>query len=263
LLNLGLTDSQVTLARYVPSDEVGFFVEHYWIVRWDLRGRQPFTSQSLTYPSVHVVLERGRSRVVGVQTARFQQPLRGEGLVFGIKFNPGGFHPFVGAEVSRLTNQSVPLAPLLAFGPLLEADVLGVSHDDALMVARAEEVLRRNLPEQDERIPLLSGIVEAIATDRSIVLVDQLVSRMDMPKRGLQRLFREYVGVSPKWVIQRYRLFEAAERLSAGEVDDAQLARELGYFDQAHFIRDFKAVVGRSPQAFVRDLASGSAHGAG
>jgi AraC-like DNA-binding protein len=84
-----------------------------------------------------------------------------------------------------------------------------------------------------------------------------------MPKRGLQRLFREYVGVSPKWVIQRYRLFEAAERLSAGEVDDAQLARELGYFDQAHFIRDFKAVVGRSPQAFVRDLASGSAHGAG
>ena len=69
--------------------------------------------------------------------------------------------------------------------------------------------------------------------------------------RGLQRLFREYVGVSPKWVMQRYRLFEAAERLAAGGVDGAQVAQELGYFDQAHFIHDFKAMVGRSPLEFA------------
>ena len=61
--------------------------------------------------------------------------------------------------------------------------------------------------------------------------------------------------MSPKWVIQRYRLFEAAGRLSSGQADGAQLAHELGYFDQAHFIRDFKAMVGKTPLVFVRDLA--------
>ena len=71
-----------------------------------------------------------------------------------------------------------------------------------------------------------------------------------------EALFREYVGVTPKWVIQRYRLFEAAERLASGQADGAQLAHELGYFDQAHFIRDFKAMVGKSPLAFARDLNS-------
>ena len=58
--------------------------------------------------------------------------------------------------------------------------------------------------------------------------------------------------MSPKWVIQRYRLHEAVEQLERGaEVDLAELALQLGYFDQAHFIRDFKALVGRPPGAYA------------
>jgi AraC-like DNA-binding protein len=83
-----------------------------------------------------------------------------------------------------------------------------------------------------------------------------LIGRYGLGVRALQRLFREYVGVTPKWVIQRYRLFEAAERLSAGDADGAVLAHALGYFDQAHFIRDFKAMVGKPPLAFARTLVA-------
>ena len=98
--------------------------------------------------------------------------------------------------------------------------------------------------------------MNAIAADRGIVRVEQLVDLAGIRQRALQRLFREYVGVSPKWVIQRYRLFEAAERLASGESEGARVAHELGYFDQAHFIRDFKAMVGRSPTAFVAERLS-------
>ena len=70
--------------------------------------------------------------------------------------------------------------------------------------------------------------------------------------RSLQRLFREYVGVTPKWVLQRVRLHEAAERMADGDSDcAAALALDLGYFDQAHFIKDFKAIVGRSPSEYA------------
>ena len=72
-------------------------------------------------------------------------------------------------------------------------------------------------------------------------------------------MFNQYVGVGPKWVINRYRMHEALERM---EQDDAlewtRLALELGYFDQAHFIRDFKALIGRSPREFA--LAEAAAH---
>ena len=83
--------------------------------------------------------------------------------------------------------------------------------------------------------------------------MEDLVDRYGMNKRTLQRLFAKYVGVSPKWVIQRYRLHEAAEQLAAGpSVSQSALALDLGYSDQAHFVRDFKTVVGTSPAAYAR-----------
>jgi AraC-like DNA-binding protein len=92
-----------------------------------------------------------------------------------------------------------------------------------------------------------------IAVDRTITTVEQVLHRWRLGKRMLQRLFNEYVGVGPKWVINRYRLHEAIERLAGDPPKDwTQLALELGYFDQAHFIRDFKALVGRPPAAYVR-----------
>ena len=53
--------------------------------------------------------------------------------------------------------------------------------------------------------------------------------------------------MTPKWVLQRVRLHEAADRMADGEKDWPRLALELGYFDQAHFIKAFKAAIGLSP----------------
>ena len=61
------------------------------------------------------------------------------------------------------------------------------------------------------------------------------------------------MGVSPKAVIRRYRLYEAAERARLGtDVDWAVLAAELGYSDQAHLTRDFSATVGMPPDRYAR-----------
>jgi AraC-like DNA-binding protein len=116
--------------------------------------------------------------------------------------------------------------------------------------------LHRRLPPRDERAEWIATVVERAATDRGITRVEHLASGLGIGVRALQRLFAEYVGVSPKWVIQRYRLHEAAERIAAGEVRDwADLALDLGYADQAHFIRDFRRWVGRSPGDYARRFA--------
>jgi methylphosphotriester-DNA--protein-cysteine methyltransferase len=69
------------------------------------------------------------------------------------------------------------------------------------------------------------------------------------------------VHVTPKWVLRRVRLHEAAERMADGGGDWAALALDLGYFDQAHFSNDFKAVVGRSPAEYAA-LCAGLAEAA-
>ena len=76
----------------------------------------------------------------------------------------------------------------------------------------------------------------------------------ERPVRALQRLFADYVGVGPKWVIQRFRILEAAAAaLSDAPVDWAGLAQELGFSDQAHLTRVFSQVVGTPPAAYRRD----------
>jgi AraC-like DNA-binding protein len=80
-----------------------------------------------------------------------------------------------------------------------------------------------------------------------------------MTPRSLQRLFRRYVGIGPKWVLSRYRLQDAAAAIDAGEATDlATLAADLGWFDQAHFSRDFREVVGVTPSQYLAQAQASS-----
>ena len=110
---------------------------------------------------------------------------------------------------------------------------------------------RLRAPEPDETIALAGQLVERILQETDIKTVDDLVGRTGIGKRTLQRIFNEYVGINPKWVIRRYRLHELIERINSGEqLDWPDLALELGYFDQAHLIHDFRAIVGHSPAQY-------------
>jgi AraC-like DNA-binding protein len=239
--------------RYHPSADLEPYVEHYWLVEWDLRGRPPHRAATLPHPSVHMVFEPGgRSRIRGPARAKFARVLKGRGGVFAVKFTPAGFQPFARGPVSRFTDRIVTPRSVFGVAALdLERAVLA-ARTDRSRIEIVEAFLRARGGEPDEHVLLVSRMVYTVVNDRRLVRVDDLAARFGINTRTLQRLFSRYVGVSPKWVIQRYRLHEAAERLAAGPVDHAALALELGYSDQAHFVRDFKTIVGLSPAAYAR-----------
>jgi AraC-like DNA-binding protein len=240
-------------ARLAPSPELAALVQHFWIVRWDLRGHPPQTRENLPHPNVHLTLVPGESCIYGVQTGRFTRVLQGRGGVFGIKFRPGAFRPFLKRSVSSLRNRTmVPRDLFNAAADGVEAAVAAASPDDAAMTAAAEDFLLAHLPPADPEVDLVAGIVDEVAADRGLTRVEHILERHGLRIRTLQRLFNQYVGVGPKWVINRYRLHEAVDRLALDHpVDWAEFALDLGYFDQAHFIRDFKAVTGRTPADYV------------
>src|SRR4051794_28025086 len=151
LLNLHLAEDRVHVARYLPSAPIDSFVEHYWTVRWDLRGRAPFTSQTLPYPSVHLVLERGDWYLTGVPTSRFDRTLSDQGAVFGIKFLPGGLRPLIDGPVSALTDQVRLGRDVVSFATVLSERLRGASWTDAAMLAGVESAVAGRLPEPDPR----------------------------------------------------------------------------------------------------------------
>ena len=121
------------------------------------------------------------------------------------------------------------------------------------MIAAAARLLRGFGAAPDPVAVQVAGLVERITTDPELRRVTTLAEVFGVPERRLQRLFAEYVGVSPKWVMRRARLLEAARRADAGDgVDWAALALDLGYADQAHLTRDFTATLGIPPAKYGR-----------
>jgi len=241
--------------RYHPSPDLAPFVEHYWLVEWDLSGHAPERAETLPHPSVHMIFEHGgRSRIGGAARAKFSRLLEGQGGVFAVKFTPGGFHPFARVPVSRFTDRTVSLHDVFgADGDRLNR-AIAAEPADLARIEIVERFLRARAPAPDDNVRLVTEIVYAAASERGLLKVDDLVRRFGLNTRTLQRLFARYVGVSPKWVVQRYRLHEAAAQMAAanGRVSQAALALRLGYSDQAHFVRDFKAIVGLTPAAYAR-----------
>jgi AraC-like DNA-binding protein len=241
------------------------FVERYWSVRWDRTGQPPFRSEVLSHPSVHVSVESGdRPRfgfalpavlVHGVITRRFVVDLVGTGRVTAAKFRPGGFRAFTGALPAR---NSVALLPdeIGLDQDRLRADVLAVD-DDGDRTAVLDAALAPLAPEPDPAYLDLLAVLDRM-DDRALVRVDQVAEVAGTSVRSLQRAFATYIGVSPKAVLARYRLQDAAALIDAGEADDlAALAADLGWFDQAHFSRDFRKVVGTTPSAYLQRARGG------
>jgi hypothetical protein len=190
-------------ARYHASPDLEPYVEHYWSVQWDVRGLAPERVETLPHPSVHMIFERTvGGRIAGVARGKFSRLLEGEGGVLAAKFRPGGFHPFVGVPISTFTDTVASLRDVFgAAGNALEQAVLAEGAD-ASRITLIEDFLRRCRPGPDANVARVAEIVYAVAGDRTILKVQDLVDRYDIGHRTLERLFARYVGVGPKWVIQ-------------------------------------------------------------
>jgi AraC-like DNA-binding protein len=282
VLHPDLAATRFALARTQPCAALAPFVDFYWILRWDLRGQPPHEQAILPHPNVNLAFEAHGAGIYGVDRRLFTRVLAGRGMVFGVRFRAGCFRPFWQAPISQLTDRVVPAARLFGAGAertrqaimLAGGQVPGAGNADrsgsgvlgggdgssaegsagagAEMTAYAEALLCAVLPERDPLAERAADLVARITADPALRRVDELSTASGMTVRSLQRLFADYVGASPKWVMRRARLHEAAERADSGElIDWAELAADLGYADQAHLTRDFTDTIGITPTRYA------------
>ena len=251
---------RIEARRLLPPASLADLVESYWVGRWDLPREAPHESRLLADPSVHLVFEDGSgphvgARVVGVWKRLWRRTLEGRGRTRGVKLRPGAVRAVLDVSAHALTGLVLPMEELLPGADALHAELGAVEDDEAALLRAGAwlEERRRGAPGVSEAIAL----VERVRTDPEVTTVEALAAACGHSVRQLQRVFRQHVGATPKWVIRQHRLQQVALRLERG--DDrtlADLAAALGYADQAHLARDFKAAVGKSPSDFFADLSA-------
>lgn len=256
ILDPGRLLRQVRFRRRLPTPALHPYVEHYWLVDWELT--EPFAQRVVPHPAVNVVFHGQdggpeTAEVAGPGDELFAITLHGVGRASGILFRPGGFRPFWRRPVADLNGRRRPLA---AVGLPTGGPVCPGTDDDRCQ--RLDALLTGWAPAPDPLAAEVTALVAEIRADRTILRVDDFARRHGVSTRRLQRLFLDHVGVGPKWVIRRYRLQEAIEQAAGGPLDWAGLATDLGYSDQAHLVREFTSVTGVSPAAYARSLVEPS-----
>ena len=251
------TASVFHVERWPPSAAAGRWIEHFWSVEWDLSGRPPFDSAVITFPAMHVTHEWGTdvvrhghplpsTLVHGVVERVFTTTLSERGSVVGARFRPGGFAARFGRDAGSLTGATRPVDDDLFGVPMILED------DVAAAANRLDDAVADHDGEIDPTYVALTELLDRVRDDDRLHRVEQVMAHSPWSTRTTQRVFRRYVGVPVKWVLCRYRLQHAALEIETdSSVDFADLAVRLGWYDQAHFINDFRDMLGCTPGEYA------------
>ncbi len=248
--------------RFAPRPGLADVVRRYWVPVWDLAPGWVSVQRVLQYPVCLAVVGNDYASLIGPTTGLATKRLTGRGWAVGVMLQPAVGQRLIGADVSTLTDGQMDLADSgLPDVHRLVTDVRAsmtdpndpVSRETA--VAVMETALRKLLPVDKDGI-VVNAVVRAVESEAGIQRVSQICERFGVNERFLQRLSAERIGLTPKWLIRRRRLQEAARHLAGDASGLADLAASLGYADQAHFQRDFKSVTGLTPVTYARQRGS-------
>jgi AraC-like DNA-binding protein len=194
------------------------------------------------------------AQVVGTMTRVQRFSLAAGQLQIGVRFRPGMAPGFVRAGGSETTDRLLPLEAVWGAA----GRQLGARIGEAKSAQQCIEVLQEQLVEASQPIAKTQNgvIVQAMSAyivNRSgQVRVDDLAFDAAMSARQLRRLFLEHLGLSPKHFCRVIRFRHSLPRLrSTRRGDWAELALECGYYDQAHFINEFREFSGYTPSEFA------------
>lgn len=249
-------DRSHVIHRYEAGPEFDGLLQRFWIPVWSVPPGAEALQKVLQYPVALIVISAEYARFYGVMSGLSTTTLTGDGWAVGVLFAPAAGFLLAGTSMADYTDRFVDVAEVLAADGLVDrvraamtpAPSSATAHQAAM--AAFADALRRFLPVDDDG-RLVNEVVAFVEGDPEVTRVSEVCAAFDLSERTLQRLVRRRLGLSPKWLIQRRRLHEAAAALRVGSAALAEVAVELGYADQAHFSRDFRAVTAMTPGEFA------------
>ncbi|MCE0534655.1 AraC family transcriptional regulator [Kineosporia rhizophila] len=248
------------LDRYPAGTALEGLIAWFWVASWSLPANTVHTQELLTHPCANLYVSPEepngvtKAELEGVLQQRSSRRLAGTGICVAAMTTPGGLGAFLDGPAGRYNDRVVPLGQAIGTDDQSLVTQIEATDDEVAKVA----VLRRALEAavQEHRVEPareVAAVARLAETDRTLRRVEQLATEAGTSVRTLQRMFAEYAGVSPTWVLRRYRLLDAAESARRGEnVKWARIAADLGYSDQAHLVRDFSAAIGSTPAAYAK-----------
>jgi len=192
-----------------------------------------------------------RCFVIGQLTRPLEIEPTGKTDIFSVRFHPYGFLPLTSIPIKEMENTAVPLERLFGRdGKDIEEKILN-AHSVKERINLIEIFLLNKLERLETIDHIVRSTVNTLLTGNEQISIDELSDQINVSRRQLERKFYLAVGMSPKKLLKILRLQAALHNLlTKGSSTFTSLAYENDYYDQAHFIKDFKELVGVTPKEF-------------
>jgi AraC-like DNA-binding protein len=273
---MGVAASHSRESGHGDSSQVPFFRHHvprkplsdFAALLWYYRGHEARRSTERVLPmgSMELVIRLGTGRAADAgisgphsQAFLIERTIHDE--LLGVHFKPGGAFPFLGCAAGELHNRYVGLADL--WGERHAGRVIARLNEarDVTSKFRVLEDALLDVMCRAPRHPAVEFALRAFRRDCALLSARDAARAVNLSQRRFIELFRDEVGLTPK-LYSRILRFQRILGIiaSADDVDWLDVALACGYFDQSHFIHDFREFTGLRPTEYLQLRIAGQAN---
>lgn len=251
---------------YEPSEDLAILIKCYWTLespKENITERQTIVPDGCMEMIFHYgdfykqYTENGnciiqpKCFVIGQLTRPLKIEPTGETGIFSVRFRPNGFLPFATMPIKEMENTAVPLGKLFGIaGEQIEQNILN-AHSILDRIKLIESFLLDLLTDTLTIDHIVKSTVETILSANGQLSIDEVSKQININRRQLERKFSLAIGLSPKKLSKTIRLQATLKMLLNKQFTSlTALAFESEYYDQAHFIKDFKELTGLTPKEF-------------
>lgn len=253
---------------YQPNKDLESIVKYYWTleVPFDPKNQKQkivpdgciemtfnFGDKIKRYTSKTDFILNPNAMVMGQRTKSFDILPTGNVDTFAICFYPIGFANLVKMSLEKLVDKETPISEL--FGQV-EADILEQQMIQAADTRQRIDIIEafflRMLIEKNTISNIVKSTVDVLLKTNGTTHINVLLKEDITKRRQLERHFKKQIGISPKQLSKAIRLQATLNLLLNKKTETlTDIAYESEYFDQNHFIKDFKDLVGVTPKDFL------------
>lgn len=255
---------------FPPDKDLREFVKCFWTLKVP-KGPNPQRQRIVPDGCIEIIFTLGddvkrfvskrkyiiqpRSMVLGQITEPFYIEPIGIVDVFAIRFFPGGFIPFTTLSIKDLENKETKLEAVFEKNVAtdLERKITHAANTEE-RIQHAQAFLLNQLRDSEIIDNILKSTVDLIFSSKGRISIHELLKNDPSKRRQLERKFSKSVGLGPKQLARIIRFQTALKMLLNNEIENlTNLAYENEYYDQAHFIKDFREFTGINPNKFFKD----------
>jgi len=255
---------------YTPLPELQPFVKCFWTLDDDVVDENPVKQRVLPDGCMEMIFHYGnlyrqyfedgssiiqpRSFVFGQITTYIEIAPTGTTGLVAARFLPDGLKPFLEIPVSSLANKAVAISDVFGEkGKLLENNIIAAA-DNQQRIKLIESFLLSRLADPKTINAITKDCIDIIFQSQGQLDMVELAGKLKINRRNMERKFTTAIGMSPKQLSRVVRLQATLKMLDQKNFTSlTSLAYENGYYDQAHFIKDFKEFTGMSPKSFFSE----------